>query len=133
MSASPYEQAMEVEQTPQATIVRFKRRTILEPAAIQAIRDRLLRLAGEEERRTILVNFQGVESMTSAMLGELVVLHRTLSECGGRLAFCRVEPFLMHVLKIVKIPERIPIFDDETAALQALAGAASETPTTEST
>lgn len=123
MSASPYEQAMEVEHTPQATIVRFKRRTILEPAAIQAIRDRLLRLAGEEGRRTILVNFQGVESLTSAMLGELVALHRTLSECGGRLAFCRVEPFLMHVFQIVKLPERIPIYEDEASAVQTLAGA----------
>ncbi len=120
MSASPYEQVMEVEQVAEATIVRFKRRTILEPAAIVAIRDRLLRLAREEGRRTILVNFQGVESMTSAMLGEFVVLHRALSESGGRLAFCRVEPFLMQVFKIVKIPERIPIYDDDATALQAL-------------
>jgi anti-sigma B factor antagonist len=121
MSESPYEQMMEVEHAAEVTIVRFKRRTILEPAAILAIRDRLLRLASEEGRRTILVNFQGVESMTSAMLGEFVLLHRTLSECGGQLAFCRVEPFLMHVFKIVKLPERIAIYDDEATALQALA------------
>ena len=120
MSESPYEQVMEVEHVPEATVVRFKRRTILEPAAILAIRDRLLRLAGEEGHRTMLVNFQGVESMTSAMLGELVMLHRTLSECGGQLAFCRVEPFLMHVFKIVKLPERIAVYDDEAMALQAL-------------
>lgn len=133
MSESPYEQVMEVEHLPEATVVRFKRRTILEPAAILAIRDRLLRLAGEEGRRTILVNFAGVESMTSAMLGELVLLHRTLSECGGQLAFCRVEPFLMHVFKIVKLPERIVIYDDEATALQVLAAAADVSPKPEST
>jgi anti-anti-sigma factor len=120
MIQGPYEQMMEVEHVPQATVVRFKRRTILEPAAIQAIGGQLLRLADEEGCRTILLNFKGVESMTSAMLGEFVVLHRTLNESGGRLAFCSVEPFLMQVFKVVKLPERIPIYDDEPLALQAL-------------
>lgn len=120
MTENPYEQLMEVEHAPPATVVRFKRRTILEPAAIQAISSRLLRLTSEQGRRTILVNFRGVESLTSAMLGEFVVLHRALSEGGGQLAFCCVEPFLMQVFKIVKIPERIPVYNDETMALQAL-------------
>lgn len=121
MTQGPYQQVMEVEQIPEATIVRFKRRTILEPASIQAVGDQLLRLASEEGRRAIVLNFKGVESLTSAMLGEFVVLYRALSESGGRLAFCCVEPFLMHVFKVVKLPERIRIFADEPQALQALA------------
>jgi anti-anti-sigma factor len=120
MTQGPYEHVMEVEQIAQATVVRFKRRTILEPAAIQAVGDQLLRLAGEEGRRSVVLNFKGVESLTSAMLGEFVVLHRALSESGGRLAFCCVEPFLMQVFKVVKLPERIPIYTDEPLALQAL-------------
>ncbi len=120
MTQGPYEQMMEVEHNPQATVVRFKRRTILEPTAIQAIGGQLLRLVGEEERRAVLLNFKGVESLTSAMLGEFVALHRALSESGGRLAFCCVEPFLMQVFKVVKLPDRIPIYDDEPLALQAL-------------
>lgn len=120
MAESPYQQTLQVEQIPQATVVRFKRRTILEPAAILAIRDRLLQIAEAEGSRAILINFQGVESMTSAMLGELVALHRTLSSGGGRLAFCCVEPFLMHVFNVVNLPEQIPIFPDETTALQSL-------------
>jgi len=48
MSQGPYEQMMEVEHLPQATVVRFKRRTILEPSAIEAIGGQLLRLAAEE-------------------------------------------------------------------------------------
>lgn len=123
MIENPYEQLMDVERVPPATVVRFKRRTILEPTAIQAISGRLLRLTGEEGQQTILVNFRGVESLTSAMLGEFVVLHRALSEGGGQLAFCCVEPFLMQVFKIVKIPERIPIYTDEATALQALGSA----------
>ena len=124
MARGFYEQLLEVEQVQQATVVRFKRRTILEPAAIRAIGDSLLRLAAAEGRRTILINFSGVESLTSAMLGEFAVLQRALSDSGGRLAFCCVEPFLMQVFKVVKIPERIVIHADETTALQALSSAA---------
>lgn len=120
MTQSPYSQVMEVEQIAQATVVRFKRRTILEPSAIQAVGDHLLRLAVEEGQRNILLNFRGVESLTSGMLGEFVVLHRALSDSGGQLAFCSVEPFLMQLFKVVKLPERIPIYADEPLALQAL-------------
>jgi anti-anti-sigma factor len=111
---------MEVEQLPQGTVVRFKRRTILEPAAIRAVGDQLLRLAGEQGSGAIVLNFKGVESLTSGMLGEFVVLHRALSESGGRLAFCCVEPFLMQLFKVVKLPDRIPIYADEPLALQSL-------------
>lgn len=120
MTQSPYAQVMEVEQLAQATVVRFKRRTILEPAAIQAVGDQLLHLAGAEGPRTILLNFNGVESLTSGMLGEFVVLHRALSESGGRLAFCSVEPFLMQLFKVVKLPDRIPVYENEPLALQTL-------------
>jgi len=120
MTAGAYDNVLEVEQIQDATVVRFKRRTILEPAAIQAIGDQLLRLSGAEGRRVLVLNFTGVESLTSAMLGEFVVLQRALSESGGRLAFCGVEPFLLQVFKVVKIPERIAIYPDEAAALQAI-------------
>ncbi len=127
MTQGAYEQMLEVEHLQQATVVRFKRRTILEPAAIHAIGDRLLRLAGAESRRAILLNFTGVESLTSAMLGEFAVLQRALSDSGGRLAFCCVEPFLLQVFKVVKIPELIAIYADETTALQAFCERGDET------
>jgi anti-anti-sigma regulatory factor len=126
MAQRAYEQLLEVERMTQTTVIRFTRRTILEPAAIQAIGDRLLRLAGEEGQRTLLVNFHGVESLTSAMIGELAVLQRTLSDSGGQLAFCCVEPFLLQVFKVVKLPERIAIHADEASALQALSVQPSE-------
>ncbi len=115
------QQLLEVEQRPNVLIVRFKRRTILEPTAIQRIGSELLALCGQEGNRTVVLNFAGVESMTSAMIGEFVLLHRTLSEAGGQLLFCNVDAFLLHVFKVVQIPERIPIYADEAQALQTLA------------
>ncbi len=120
MALGPYEHLLEVQHLDQTTVVRFKRRTILESAAIEAIGEHLHHLAEEEDRRAFLVNFTGVESLTSAMLGKFVALCRALSDTGGRLAFCCVDPFLMEIFKIVQIPELIPIYADEPQALQAL-------------
>ena len=120
MTEPPGHQLLEVEQRPDVRIVRFKRRTILEPTAIERIGNQLLALCGPEGSRAVVLNFTGVESMTSAMIGEFVLLHRTLSEAGGQLVFCNVDPFLLQVFKVVQIPERIPIYADEAQALEAL-------------
>jgi anti-anti-sigma regulatory factor len=120
MALGPYEHLLEVEQVGEATIVRFKRRTILESAAIEAIGEHLLNLSGEEGRRIFLLNFRGVESLTSGMLGKFVALQRALDAVGGRLAFCCVDPFLMEIFKIVQVPQFVPIHSDEPQALQAL-------------
>lgn len=128
MAQSANHHLLQIEQLRQTTVVRFTRRTILEPAAIQVIGDQLLHLVAEEGRRTVLVNFHGVESLTSAMIGEFAVLQRALNESGGRLAFCCVEPFLLQVFKIVKISDRIAIYGEEASALDALSAQATETP-----
>ena len=120
MADSLFEHLLEVEQVGTVTVARFKQRTILGTSAIEAIGDRLLRLAGEEGRRDFVLNFAGVESLPSAMLGKFVQLQKTLGEAGGRLAFCRVDPFLMQIFKVVQMPDLIPIHADEAQAVQSL-------------
>jgi anti-sigma B factor antagonist len=111
---------LEVEQVGQHTVGRFTRRTILENAAIDAVVARLRDLVREQGARTIVLNFSRVESMTSAMLGTLVTLHRDVEAAGGRLVFCCVDTFLAHIFQICNIPQQIPVFSDEAEALQVL-------------
>lgn len=120
MAQSLFEHLLEVEQIGSVTVGRFKQRTILGETAIEAIGDRLLQLAGEGGRRLFLLNFAGVESLTSSLLGKFAALHRTLGASGGRLAFCRVDPFLMQIFKVVQMPDLIPIYADEAQGTQAL-------------
>ncbi len=123
MERGTYEHFLEIQHLAPTTVVRFKHRTILDSVAIESIGEYLLHLAGEEGQRNFLLNFAGVESLTSVMLGKFVALHRLLNEEGGQLAFCCVDPFLLEIFKITQIPDRIPIHADEEQALQALSGA----------
>src|SRR5258708_20139377 len=84
---------LEVEQVGDCTIGRFTRRTILESAAIETIAARLRALVREEGFRLIVLNFARVETVTSAMLGTFLSIHKEVEASGGRVAFCNVHSF----------------------------------------
>ena len=122
MAQPPHHPLLQVEQVGDVTVVRFTRRTILEPAAVEAIGQQLLALVRNEGRRKIVLNFDHVESVVSAMLGKFVALFREAEAAGGRLAFCKVDPFLLHIFKIGKLPQLIPVYGEEREALAKVAG-----------
>lgn len=111
---------LEVASPEGVTVVRFKRRTILDPASIEAVGERLAELTGEGEGRRIALDFSRVESLTSGMLGKFLALHQSVERTGGKLVFCGVGPFLKQIFTICNIPETIPILADEAEAVRAL-------------
>lgn len=120
MTADHSEALLEAAQNGKVTVVRFTRRTILDPGAIEAVGDRLLGLVCEEGHRRIALDFTRVESLTSQMLGKLVALHHAIEDEGGRLVFCSVGPFLMQIFTLCMLPQTIPIYADEAEAVRAL-------------
>ena len=122
MSPETHPDLVEVCPVQGVTVVRFTRRTILDPAAIEALGERLLALAREEAGRRLVLDFARVESLTSAMLGKFAALHTAVEEAGGRLVFCNVGDFLRQILTVCNFPQTIPIHADEAAAVQALGG-----------
>jgi anti-anti-sigma regulatory factor len=111
---------LEISEVRGVTVVRFTRRTILEPDLIDAIGERLLALVREKPGRMLALDFARVETLPSAMLGKLVTLHTAVGEGGGRLAFCGVDPFLQQIFRVCNLPHDIPIHPSEADAVQAL-------------
>jgi anti-anti-sigma factor len=114
---------LEAAQVGSVTVVRFTRRTILEPGAIEVVGERLLTLVRQEGRRRLALDFARVESLTSGMLGKLVALHKAVEGAGGKLVFCSVGPFLQQIFTICNLPKTIPIHADEAEAVRALSAA----------
>jgi anti-anti-sigma factor len=111
---------MDVRVNDGVTVVRFLRRTILDPLAIEAIGERLNEaLAGQAAPR-VLIDFSRVESVTSAMIGRFLTLHQQVEAAGGRLAFCGVGPFLQQIFALCGIPAGIPVHADEATATASL-------------
>ena len=56
----------------------------------------------------MVMNFANVRFMTSAMLGLLIRVHKRVSERGGKLRLCNLEPVLQKVFEITQLTK---VFD----------------------
>src|SRR5438093_9152746 len=111
---------LEVEQIGDVTIAKFTARQLLDEEKVQTIGRQLHSLGEEVGNRPLVLNFGGVERLSTELLGKLVGLQKTLQEKGGRLALCKINPHVYEVLKILKLQQVLSIFADEQEALQQL-------------
>jgi anti-sigma B factor antagonist len=109
---------LKVEIIADIAVVNFKVKRILDEPTIQAIADQLFSLVEDENRRKLLLNFEGVEYMSSAALGKLINLHKKLTGLKGKLAMCTVIPQIMEVFTITKLDKIFKIFPTEEVALE---------------
>jgi anti-anti-sigma factor len=119
MISRPQQPLLEVERVGDIAVVRFLQQRLLHNDLIEDIDRQLLEVAEHDGCSDFVLHFGNVESMTSAMAGKLVGLHRRVEELGGRLALCEVGPFLMEIFKILNLPRLIDIYPDEQSALQS--------------
>jgi anti-anti-sigma regulatory factor len=110
---------MEVEMVGEVAVVRFTQRSILSPDAIEEIGKQLFGMAESGSATRFVLNFEKVESLTTAMMGKLIALQRKVEGSEGRLALCSIGPFLSEIFKILRLPPQIRIFPDEQQALQS--------------
>jgi anti-sigma B factor antagonist len=124
MPLPSYYRWLEIEQVGDVTVVRFTTRTILSNDAIEAIGGQLLGLVEQAGCRQFVLNLENVESISTAMVGKFVALHRRLEAAQGRLVLCRLGPFLVEIFKVLNLGQLARVYGEETEAVQSF-GAAS--------
>ena len=97
--------------------VRFLDKRILDDPAIKAISDQLFALVEKDGNRKMLLNFIGVEYLSSAAFGKLINLHHKMETLEGKLIVCNVVPQIYEVFAITKLDKVFEIFPNEEAAL----------------
>jgi len=110
---------LEIQKAGDVAIVSFTQRSLLSPDLIEAIGQQLFSLVEKENCRKFILHFGNVESMTTAMVGKLVGLHKRVEAAGGRLALCRIGPFLSEIFKILNVPKVMHVYGDEQQALDS--------------
>ncbi len=101
------------------TVVKFNDRKILDEAAIQELGQELFALVEEDNRGCLLLNFTGVEFLSSAALGKLITLDKKVKAHGGKLKLSNIRPQIYEVFSITKLHLLFDIKDDEADALAA--------------
>ena len=108
-----------VEDIGDIAVVRFTDKKILDQSNIELIGEDLFALVDDQGRRKLLLNFSGVEFMSSAILGKLIRLHQRMLPVDGRLVLCSITPKLFEVFKITVLDKMFGIAQDEQAGLDA--------------
>jgi anti-sigma B factor antagonist len=114
--------SLKSEQKEDILVVYFTDAKILDEARIQQIGKELMEKgeeAGKSESKKMLLNFQGVQFMSSAMIGKLVLLNKKSKAANLTLKFCAISPNVLEVFKITRLNKVFDIQADEDKALKA--------------
>jgi anti-sigma B factor antagonist len=98
-------------------VVGFVDEAITSPDEVQAVGDELFSLVDDQGYSRLLLNFSGVNLMSSAMLGKLMGLHKRVTAAKGHLVLCCIHPQLLEVFRITKFDRVFEIYADEPTAL----------------
>jgi anti-sigma B factor antagonist len=112
-------QRLEISEVSDVTVARFVDRRILDVTNIEELGGELFGLVEQEHRKNLLLNFAGVEFLSSAALNKLIILDRKVKRVGGKLKLSNLRPEIYEVFVITRLHEVFDIRNDEEEALES--------------
>ena len=101
-------------------LVGFGQSKLLDEAVIKEVGDQLInKITEAADSKRILLTFHGVQFMSSAMLGKLVMFGKKCQQAGVDLKLCSIPDDIMEVFKITKMNKAFDIQKDEEKGLKA--------------
>ncbi|MCU0717704.1 STAS domain-containing protein [Pirellulaceae bacterium SH501] len=85
------------------SIVRFVDKKIVDSGSIEQLGEELNALVTVEKRANILLNFDGVDFLSSAALNKLISLNTKVKGIAGRLKLSNLRAEIKEVFKITKL------------------------------
>ncbi len=100
-------------------VVGFLDSKILDSQRIEQVGRELQEVVPQAIHKKLLLNFNGVSFMSSAMITKLVMLNKTCKAQSVNLKFCDVSPNVLEVFKITKLNKLFDIQAEEEKALES--------------
>jgi anti-sigma B factor antagonist len=112
---------LNVETVGDVTVVKFLERLVWEMFQVEQIQGQLEGLVEKQGCRRLLLDFSGVEMISSSTLGILLSLKQKLDEGQGRMVIAGLREELMRIFKITRLEGQFEFRADREAALAAFA------------
>jgi len=103
------------------TRVEFTERTIIDEVVIQRIGQDILKLVEAQASPKMLLDFSGVQHLSSAALGVLITVNSKVKARGGKLALCQIAKPIFEVFRITKLDKLFQVHDSAEDAAKSLA------------
>jgi anti-sigma B factor antagonist len=103
------------------SVVRFVDKKIVDSGTIEQLGDELVALVTVQKSNQVLLNFDGVEFLSSAALNKLIKLNSAIKAAAGRLKICNLRSEILDVFKITKLDRVFDVrksYEDALAAFQ---------------
>jgi anti-sigma B factor antagonist len=98
-------------------VVYFNDNKILDEAKIQEIHNELNEKLGEVAAGKLLLNFDDVSFMSSAMIGKIILLNKKCKAEDINFKLCNISDNVMEVFKLMRLNKVLDIQKDEEKAL----------------
>lgn len=95
-----------------ATIVTLTDEKILEENDVRALRESIMPVIEQAERINLILDFQNVRFLSSAVLGLLIRISKKIYERDGQLRLCNINPKIHEIFKITRLTKIFDIYED---------------------
>jgi anti-sigma B factor antagonist len=109
--------ALRSEEKGEVLVVYFNDAKILDEAKIQLIGKELMEKVAEAKSKKLVLNFQSVTFMSSAMIGKLILLNKKCKADDVKLKMCNISDNVMEVFKLMRLNKILDLQPDEEKAL----------------
>jgi anti-anti-sigma factor len=103
--------------TADRAIIYFLGSTVRDLGDVQKIMDEIESVAYNSKITLVVINFSRVTQLTSAFLGRLITLNKSLKQAGVELRLCAMAPHVEEAFRICKFEKLIKLFPTEEKAL----------------
>ena len=110
-----------VETVANVSIIMFTSEKILEETEIVALEHSILPIIEQVKVANIVLNFEKVKFLSSAVLGFLIRLSKKIYQRNGQLRLCCINMKIFEIFKITRLDRVFEIYEDVDAAVKSLA------------
>jgi anti-sigma B factor antagonist len=118
MPATP---RISITQVEGAQVVSFHDRLLFDDRTVREVSEQLnAALPNDGKPIKIVLDFTGVDLISSSLLGKLILLQRRVDGTGGKLRLCELSPTVQSVFKTSNLDRLFGIVRDRAAALETI-------------
>jgi anti-sigma B factor antagonist len=96
-------QRLEISEGGGVTVVRFRDRSIADMLEIEEVGRELYRLVEERKQKRLVLDFSGVDYLSSALVGKLLSLNSKVQARGGSVKLCSIRREILEVFHACKL------------------------------
>jgi anti-sigma B factor antagonist len=101
-----------------AVIMILETAAMMEGDKVEELARELFDLIESRRYTKVLLNLSNAGYMSSAMLAQLVRLHRKMQAVKGKVRLCALRPPVMDAFKVSQFDRLFEIFPDESSAMK---------------